>query len=48
MRNNIVIDDKLNAEGMEATGAASKREAVEVGLKALVRLGWLAGIRADG
>jgi Arc/MetJ family transcription regulator len=38
MRTNIVIDDKLIAEAIRATGAKSKREAVELGLKALVRL----------
>ena len=46
MRTNIVIDDKLIAEAMAATGAATKREAVELGLKALVRLRRQAGIRA--
>lgn len=46
MRTNIVIDDSLMAEAMEATGAASKREAVELGLKALVRLRRQSGIRA--
>ena len=46
MRTNIVIDDALMAEAMKATGAASKREAVELGLKALVRLRRQAGIRA--
>jgi len=38
MRTNIVIDDKLMAEAIKATGASSKREAVELGLKTLVRL----------
>ena len=38
MRTNIVIDDKLIAEAIKATGAATKREAVELGLKALVQL----------
>lgn len=46
MRTNIVIDDALIAEAMAATGAATKREAVELGLKALVRLRRQAGIRA--
>ena len=45
MRTNIVIDDKLIAEAMKATGAATKREAVELGLKALVRLRRQSGIR---
>ena len=38
MRTNIVIDDKLMAEAIKATGAATKREAVELGLKALIQL----------
>ena len=37
MRTNIVIDAKLIAEAMRATGARTKREAVELGLRALVR-----------
>jgi len=46
MRTNIVIDDSLMAEAMKATGAATKRETVELGLKALVRLRRQVGIRA--
>ena len=46
MRTNIVIDDALMAEAMEASGAATKREAVELGLKALVRLRRQGAIRA--
>lgn len=38
VRTNIDIDDKLMAEAIRATGARTKREAVELGLKALVRL----------
>jgi Arc/MetJ family transcription regulator len=38
MRTNIVIDDELMAQVMEATGIRTKREAVEMGLKALLRL----------
>lgn len=38
MRTNIVIDDKLMSDALKATGAKSKREAVEMGLRALVRL----------
>lgn len=38
MRTNIVIDDHLMDEAMKASGAQTKREAVEQGLKALVRL----------
>lgn len=38
MRTNIVIDDALMAEAMRATGAKTKREAVELGLKTLLRM----------
>ncbi|MCY4350352.1 MAG: type II toxin-antitoxin system VapB family antitoxin [Thiotrichales bacterium] len=38
MRTNIVIDDDLLEGAMRATGAKTKREAVELGLAALVRL----------
>jgi Arc/MetJ family transcription regulator len=38
MRTNIVIDDALMHDAMKASGAQTKREAVERGLKALVRL----------
>jgi len=38
MRTNIEIDDRLLAEAIDATGAKTKREAVELGLAALVRL----------
>lgn len=38
MRTNIVIDDDLLAEALEATGAKTKREVVELGLATLVRL----------
>ena len=38
MRTSIVIDEKLMAEAIEATGAKTKKEAVELGLKTLVRL----------
>ena len=38
MRTNIVIDDRLMREALEASGASTKREAVELGLQALVRL----------
>ncbi|MEP5763199.1 MAG: type II toxin-antitoxin system VapB family antitoxin [Halieaceae bacterium] len=37
MRTNIVIDDQLMAEALKATGLSTKREAVEEGLKLLVR-----------
>ena len=45
MRTNIVIDDKLMAEVLRLTGAKSKREAVELGLKILIRLKKQARIR---
>lgn len=38
MRTNIVIDDKLMRETMRLTGLKTKREAVELGLRTLVRL----------
>ena len=38
MRTNIIIDDDLMAQAMAATGARTKREAVELGLKTLLRL----------
>lgn len=38
MRTNIVIDDKLMQEALRATGAKTKREAVELGLRTLVDL----------
>ena len=38
MRTNIVIDDALMAEALKATGVKTKREAVELGLRTLLRL----------
>lgn len=38
MRTNIVIDDKLMADTLRATGLKTKGEAVELGLKTLLRL----------
>ena len=38
MRTNIVIDDKLMHETLRLTGLKTKREAVELGLKTLLRL----------
>jgi len=38
MRTNIVIDDQLMADALKATGLNTKKEAVELGLKMLVRL----------
>lgn len=45
MRTNIVIDDALIAEAMRASGAKTKREAVEMGLRTLLRLRKQAEIR---
>jgi Arc/MetJ family transcription regulator len=38
VRTNIEIDDKLMKDALKATGVKTKREAVELGLKTLVRL----------
>jgi Arc/MetJ family transcription regulator len=46
VRTNIVIDDELMADAMQATGAKTKREAVELGLRTLLRLRQQRDIRA--
>lgn len=38
MRTNIVIDDRLMKETLRATGLRTKREAVDLGLRTLLRL----------
>lgn len=38
MRTNIVIDEKLMEEALKLTGLKTKREAVELGLRTLLRL----------
>jgi Arc/MetJ family transcription regulator len=38
VRTNIVIDDKLMRDTLRATGLNTKREAVETGLRTLLRL----------
>ena len=38
MRTNIVIDDVLMRDVLKATGLKTKREAVEMGLRTLLRL----------
>jgi len=38
MRTNIVIDDDLMRDALKATGAKTKREAVEMGLRTLLQL----------
>ncbi len=37
MRTNIVIDDDLMADALKATGLNTKKEAVEEGLKLLIK-----------
>lgn len=38
MRTNIIIDDDLMTAALKATGLKTKKEAVELGLRTLVRL----------
>ena len=38
VRTNIEIDDKLMKDALKVTGARTKREAVELGLRTLVQL----------
>ncbi|MBU6441433.1 MAG: type II toxin-antitoxin system VapB family antitoxin [Betaproteobacteria bacterium] len=45
MRTNIVIDDRLMQDVLRATGLKTKREAVELALRALLRLRQQARIR---
>lgn len=45
MRTNIVIDDKLMQAALKASGVKTKREAVELGLRTLLRLQQQAEIR---
>ncbi len=46
MRTNIEIDDSLMADALKATGLSTKKEAVELGLKVLIKLNKQASIRA--
>jgi len=46
MRTNIIIDDLLMADVLKATGAKTKREAVELGLKTLLMLKQQEAIKA--
>ncbi len=39
MRSNSCIDDELMADALRTTGLKTKREAVELGLRTLVKLG---------
>ena len=45
MRTNIVIDDKLMSDALRVTGLRTKREAVELGLRTVLRLSKQADIR---
>jgi Arc/MetJ family transcription regulator len=45
VRTNIVIDDRLMKETLRATGLKTKREAVELGLRTLLRLSKQSEIR---
>lgn len=45
MRTNIVIDEKLMTEALKVSGARTKREVVELGLKTLLQLNRQAAIR---
>lgn len=45
MRTNIMIDDKLIKEALRETGLKTKREAVDLGLRTLLRLSRQARIR---
>jgi Arc/MetJ family transcription regulator len=45
VRTNIVIDDQLMRDTLRATGLKTKREAVEEGLRTLLRLSRQARIR---
>lgn len=39
MRTNIVIDEQLMAAALKVSGARTKKEAVELGLRTLIQLG---------
>ena len=46
MRTNIVIDDSLMHDALKATGLKTKKEAVELGLKMLIKLNQQEAIKA--
>ncbi len=46
MRTNIEIDDSLMADALKVTGLGTKKEAVELGLKALIKLNKQGSIRS--
>jgi len=45
MRTNIVIDDDLMDEALKVTGLTTKKDAVELGLRTLIRLNRQATIK---
>lgn len=45
MRTNIVIDEELIAQAIAVSGAKTKREAVEMGLRALVEIKGQAAVK---
>ena len=45
MRTNILIDDDLMTQALQASGLATKRAAVEAGLRLLIQVHAQAGIR---
>ena len=47
MKTTVVIDEELLREAMEATGAKTKREAIESGLRELVRRKSLKALREE-
>jgi len=47
MKTTVVIDEELLREAMEATGAKTKREAIESGLRELVRRKSLKAFREE-
>ncbi len=46
MRTNIVINDSLMHDALKATGLKTKKEAVELGLKMLIKLNQQESIKA--
>ena len=46
MRMNIVFDDKLMAEALRTTGFQTKKEAIQGGVKILIKLRKQANIRS--
>jgi Arc/MetJ family transcription regulator len=42
---NIDLDEKLLNEAMELTRARTKKEVIHLGLRELIRLAWLRGVR---